>query len=130
MNNNYYQNPMFPQEPIGTELEQFNTPNQETAPNISNQSTSSGLTYVQLQGPYNENIFRANTGRIASFYMSFSDSVEWRDKVFTGVIEEAGKDHVIISDPKTGKWTLLVLLYLDYVEFEEPINYPVIKSQR
>lgn len=130
MNNNYYQNPMFPQEPIGTELEQFNTPNQETAPNSTNQSTPSGLTYVQLQGPYNENIFRANTGKIASFHMSFPDSVEWRDKIFTGVIEEAGRDHVIISDPKTGKWSLLVLIYLSYVEFDEPINYPIIKSQK
>lgn len=129
MNNNYYQNPMFPQEPVGTELEQFNTPNQETAPNTITNSNPN-INYVQLQGPYNENIFRANTGKIASFYMSFSDSVEWRDKVFTGVIEEAGRDHVIISDPKTGKWSLLVLLYLDYVEFEEPINYPIITSKR
>lgn len=129
MNNNYYQNPMFPQEQIGTELEQFNTPNQSTAPNISN-SSSNGINYVQLQGPYNENILKANQGRIASFYMSFPDSVEWRDKVFTGVIEDAGRDHVIISDPKTGKWSLLVLLFLNYVEFEEPINYPITKSQR
>lgn len=124
MNNNYYQNPMFPQEQPGTELKEFNTPNQATAP-----TTSSNLTYVELQGPYNENIFRANTGKIAHFYMSFRDSVEWRDKVFTGVIEEAGRDHVIISDPKTGKWSLLVLIYLNYVEFEEPINYPIIKSK-
>lgn len=121
MNNNYYQNPMFPQENIGEVLEPYNTPNQQTAPTINN------LNYNDIQGPYNENILRANIGKIASFYMSFSDSVEWRDKVFRGVIEDAGRDHVIISDPKTGKWTLLVLLYLNYIEFEEPITYPTLK---
>lgn len=119
-NNNYYQNPMFPQEQIGSALEPFNTPNQETAP------TTTGITYVE-KGPYNENIFQTNKGKIASFYMSFPDSVEWRDKIFRGVIEEAGRDHVIISDPKTGKWTLLVLLYMNYVEFDEPISYPLKK---
>lgn len=121
MNNNYTQNPIFPEATpqIGSSLEPFSTPNQQTAPNINYNSDEA----------YNENILRANIGKIATFYMTFTDSVEWRDKSFTGVIEEAGRDHVIISDPKTGKWTLLVLLYLDYIEFNEPINYPSIKSQ-
>ena len=121
MNNNYTQNPMFPEasSPIGSSLEPFNTPNQQTAPNINYGGDA-----------YNENILRANIGKIATFYMTFTDSVEWRDKAFTGVIEEAGRDHVIISDPKTGKWTLLVLLYLDYIEFNEPINYPAMQQAR
>ncbi len=121
MNNNYTQNPMFPEasSQIGSSLEPFNTPNQQTAPNINYNGGDA----------YNENILRANIGKIATFYMTFTDSVEWRDKAFTGVIEEAGRDHVIISDPKTGKWTLLVLLYLDYIEFNEPINYPPMQAQ-
>jgi len=121
MNNNYTQNPMFnePNSQIGSSLEPYNTPNQQTAPNINYNGGEA----------YNENILRANIGKIATFYMTFTDSVEWRDKSFTGVIEEAGRDHVIISDPKTGKWTLLVLLYLDYIEFNEPINYPPIQVQ-
>ncbi|MBE6153011.1 MAG: spore coat protein GerQ [Firmicutes bacterium] len=120
MNNNYTQNPMFPESnsQIGSSLEPYNTPNQQTAPNIN------------YNDAYNENILRANIGKIATFYMTFTDSVEWRDKSFTGIIEEAGRDHVIISDPKTGKWTLLVLLYLDYIEFNEPINYPSMQQAR
>lgn len=122
MNNNYEQNPMFPtaQPQPGTSMEPYDTPNQQTAPSIS---------YVDQEGPYSENILRANIGRMATFYMSYSDSVEWRDKVFTGIIEEAARDHVIISDPKTGKWTLLILLYLDYIEFNEAINYPIPRPQ-
>lgn len=120
MNNNYTQNPMFPEatSKIGSSLEPYNTPNQQTAPNIN---------YIDETS--NENILRSNIGKIATFYMTFTDSVEWRDKSFTGVIEEAGRDHVIISDPKTGKWTLLVLLYLDYIEFNEPINYPLMQAR-
>lgn len=29
----------------------------------------------------------------------------------------------LIIDPKTGKWWLLRMIYLDYVDFEEKINY-------
>ena len=121
MNNNYTQNPLYKEasSQIGSSLEPYNTPNQQTAPNINYNGGDA----------YNENILRANIGKIATFYMTFTDSVEWRDKAFTGVIEEAGRDHVIISDPKTGKWTLLVLLYLDYIEFNEPINYPPMQVQ-
>ena len=39
------------------------------------------------------------------------------------VIEQAGRDHLIISDPSTGKWYLILMIYLDYVEFEEKVNY-------
>ena len=30
---------------------------------------------------------------------------------------------IILSDPNTGKWYLILMIYLDYVEFEERINY-------
>ena len=56
--------------------------------------------------------------------MTFPDSVEWRDKVFTGILEQSGRDHIIISDPKTGKWQLLLMIYVSYITFEETINYP------
>ena len=64
-----------------------------------------------------------NKGKIAKLYMTFYNSKSTEDIVFSGIIESAGYDHVIISDPKTGKWTMLLLMYLDYVEFEENINY-------
>ena len=32
-------------------------------------------------------------------------------------------DHLILKDSQTGTWYLLRLLYIDYVEFMEPINY-------
>jgi spore germination protein Q len=78
---------------------------------------------VEEEQSYIENILRLNRGKLGRFYMSFPDSVEWRDKVFTGIIEQSGRDHIIISDPNTGKWYLLLIVYLSYVEFDEKINF-------
>ena len=72
---------------------------------------------------YIENIIRLNRGKIGTFYMTYSDSNEWRDRVYKGVIEAAGVDHIIISDPRDGKRYILLNIYLDWVEFNEEINY-------
>ena len=78
---------------------------------------------LPMEQSYIENILRLNKGKKVNVYMSYSDSVEWRDKMYTGIIEQAGRDHLIISDPSTGKWYLLLIIYLYYVEFNEKINY-------
>ncbi len=71
---------------------------------------------------YAESLLVKNIGKLATFYMSYPDSIQWKDKVFTGIIESAGRDFAVLSDPKTGKWTILWIIYLDYVEFDEPIK--------
>lgn len=72
---------------------------------------------------YIENILRLNKGKIATIYLTFPDNREWNAKVVTGVIEAAGRDHVVVSDPQTGKRYLLLMIYLDYVTFEGEIQY-------
>lgn len=91
-------------------------PNQTYAPTVSN-------TEFPMEQSYVENILRLNKGKYGKFYVSFPDSVEWKDKIFTGIVQQAGRDHLIISDPSTGKWYLILMIYLNYVEFEENINY-------
>ena len=71
---------------------------------------------------YAENILELNIGKEASFYMSYSDSLEWRDKVFTGTIVGAGRDYVVLKDNSTGYNYLLWAVYLNYVEFREDIT--------
>ena len=44
----------------------------------------------------------------------------------TGVVEQAARDHIVVSDPKTGKWYLLLTIYLDYIVFDEEIDYKVL----
>ena len=112
MNNSYF-NPNIPNNNVTSD---FNT--SSFPPSISSD--------LPLEQSYVENILRMNKGRVASFYMTFPDSNEWRDRIFTGVIEQAARDHIVISDPKTGKWYLLLSIYLDFVVFDEDINYKVI----
>lgn len=87
---------------------------------------TSGDNELPMEQSYVENILRMNKGKIASFYMTFPDSNEWRDRIFTGVVEQAARDHIVVSDPKTGKWYLLLSIYLDFIVFDEEINYKVI----
>lgn len=77
----------------------------------------------RLEESYIENIIRLNRGKLGTFYMTYSDSNEWRDRVYKGVIEAAGVDHIIISDPRDGKRYVLLNIYLNWVEFNEEINY-------
>lgn len=72
---------------------------------------------------YIENILRLNKGKIATVYLTFPDNREWNAKVVTGVIEAAGRDHIVISDPQTGKRYLLLMIYLDYVTFDDELQY-------
>ncbi len=72
---------------------------------------------------YIENILRLNRGKKARFHVTVPGSIEWQDRVFEGIIEQSGKDHIIVSNPNTGEWYLVLMIYLDFVTFEEPINY-------
>ena len=62
-------------------------------------------------------------GKKVKVYASYPDSNEWRDKIYTGIIEQSGRDHLILSDPSTGLWYLIRMLYVNYIEFDERINY-------
>ena len=114
MNNNYYTGSQnFPGTPlyVGTNP----TPNQMTA-----QSTADMLP---LEQSYIENILRLNKGKKVRVHMTFPDSNEYRDTQIIGIIEQAGRDHLILSDPTTGTWNLLLMIYVDFISFDEKINY-------
>lgn len=113
MNGNFYQNPTFP-------TNQNNISNQMPSSPPGNISSSQ---MMPIEQSYIENILRLNKGKRVNAYVSYPDSNEWRDKVYSGIIEEAGRDHLIVSDPTSGNWYLLRMIYLDYVEFMEKINY-------
>jgi spore germination protein Q len=75
------------------------------------------------QTSYIENILRLNAGKVATIYMSFENNSQWANKVFTGVIEAAGKDHIILRDQNSTKRYLLLMIYVDYITFDSEINY-------
>lgn len=72
---------------------------------------------------YIENILRLNKGKLATVYMTFENNREWNAKIFKGIIEAAGRDHLILSDPQTGMRYLLPMVYVDYITFDEEIEY-------
>lgn len=72
---------------------------------------------------YIENIFRLNLGKVGTFYMTYENNSQWNAKVFRGVLEAAGRDHIIISDPNTGQRIVMLMVNFDYATFDEPLNY-------
>ena len=86
-------------------------------------SSQNGPGMLPIEESYIENILRLNRGKTATIYMTFENSKEWNSKIFRGVIQAAGRDHIIISDPKTGTRYLLLTIYLDYITFDEEIAY-------
>lgn len=111
---------MMAQQPI-----QQQTPPPFYAP----QTTSPVTTQVPEPGTlpmemsYIENILRLNRGKRVKVYMTYENNPQWQAIVYEGILREAGRDHIVLSDPNTGKWYLLLMVNLDYVEFDEPINY-------
>ena len=77
------------------------------------------------QESFIENIIRFNKGKIGTFYFTYQGNNKWNAMVYHGRVETAGRDHIIISDPSSGKRFLLLMANLDWVEFEEQINYPL-----
>lgn len=108
MNGTYYPNPTFP-----SNMNNF-TPDQEVSTNT-----------MPMEQSYIENILRLNKGKKAKVFCSFPDSNEWRDRIYDGIIEQSGKDHLVMSSPERGDWYLIPMIYVNWVEFEEPINSKV-----
>lgn len=113
MNNSYYPNNNIP-----------NIPMQGNLPPLSG-GTVNG-TYPQqmpqiIQPEYADNIFQRNIGKKVSAYMSYPDSIEWRDRVFSGIIKSAGRDFLLLDS--NGSWILLWTIYINYAIFDERVNY-------
>ncbi|OZB95203.1 spore coat protein GerQ [Paenibacillus sp. XY044] len=77
----------------------------------------------QFEQSYVENILRLNLGKTGTFYMTYENNTQWNAKIFTGVIEAAGRDHIIISERSTGKRIILLTINLDFITFDEPLTY-------
>lgn len=106
MNGSYYQTPVF-----------INDINRDT------KSPIIPTTPFTMEQSYIENILRNNIGKKVKVHASFSDSIEWRDRVFTGIIEHAGRDNLILKDIDNDKNYLILMIYIDFFEFEDEITY-------
>ena len=111
--NNYFDKNVFPGQPIYSG--NMPTPNQQMAPTVNDD--------IPFEQSYIENILRMNKGKKVTVHMTFPDSEKFKDREFSGIIEQSGRDHIILSDPQTSKWYLLLMIYVDFITFDEKINY-------
>ena len=74
---------------------------------------------------YIENILRLNIGQPGVFHFSFEHALESgvNTKAIVGSVVAAGRDHVILDETATGHEFLFPMIYFDYAEFNEKINY-------
>jgi len=82
-----------------------------------------GSTFPREES-YIENILRLNRGKPGTFYFSFDNAVEGsKTRAVRGVVEAAGRDHVILRDLKNNHRFLFPMIYFDYAEFDEELAY-------
>ncbi len=62
---------------------------------------------------YVEEYLRENLGKRVEVHTSFSDSIEWRDSIFNGILENTGKDYIVINSDN--KKYVIWSIYLDYI---------------
>lgn len=73
---------------------------------------------------FNENIIQTlniNIGKKVSIYQSFNNGKD--SKEFDGIIEKCGDEYIVLSDPNSGNWYLFFIKYINYIKFEEEINF-------
>lgn len=102
MNGTYYKNPTFPSAQDNNYQETISSENNDYKKNI----------------PLND-ILKNNIGKKINIYLLYENNERQN---YNGIIENVEKDYIIISNPETGNWFLLLLKYLNYIEFEEKIN--------
>ncbi|MCH7320511.1 spore coat protein GerQ [Solibacillus sp. MA9] len=90
---------------------------------IPMQNTVPGAAFPREES-YIENILRLNKGKPGTFYFSFDNAVAGTNtRTVRGVVEAAGRDHVILRELKSNHRFLFPMIYFDYAEFDEELNY-------
>ena len=101
MNGSYYKSPVF----------------------INDINRDSSAPEPPMEQSYIENILRNNIGKKVRVHASFSDSNEWKDRVFVGTIEHAGRDNLVLRSLDGQTYYLILMIYIDFFEFDEEIIY-------
>ncbi len=69
------------------------------------------------QNNYVEEYLKNNLGKKIEAHVSFCDSIEWRDSIFTGKLISVGKDYLAINNNQN---TFIIWnIYLDYIVIKD-----------
>ncbi len=71
----------------------------------------------QNTSTYVEDYLKRNIDKIIEAHVSFCDSIEWRDSIFTGKLISVGKDYIAINNNQN---TFIIWnIYLDYIVIKD-----------
>ena len=99
MNNNY-NNPIYPTK------------------DINNINFSNNIRNELFEEEYIDTIIKKNIGKNAKFYITIPTSTNWQDKIFEGIIENVGKDHVLLLNPNTNEKYIIPLIYTAFITYK------------
>ena len=111
-----------------------NMPNMMTSPNYSDflntSNNSNNLPTIgsiydmnkMNKNSYAQGVLQSNIGKTGYFFVSFPDSVDWRDKIFYGVLADAGDDYILIYNEDNNEYYLVWSIYLNYATFDKRPN--------
>lgn len=61
---------------------------------------------------YVQDYLTKNIGKQVKVHVSFCDSIDWRDSIFEGTLDEVGKDYIVI---KNNQKYVIWSIYIDYI---------------
>ena len=110
MNNTYFNKDIFPKTPFNQNNNQQQI--KQTQPYNIN---------IPLEQAYLENILQLNKGKQIEISLALPN--ENTNIKETGILEQPLIEHIIISEPSTGKFKIIPMKYINYITFIENINY-------
>ncbi|MFV0275261.1 MAG: spore coat protein GerQ [Bacilli bacterium] len=93
----------------------FDNPMYTSPPNnlgIDSSTTSDNQMYI-------ERLIRQNIGKIVKIHTTFPGSLEERDKVFYGVVQDAARDNIVVKSSQTGYLNVIPAIYVNYIVIEQ-----------
>ena len=91
-----------------------------TTPNMGNWNNN--INNGNNSNSYAQGVLQKNIGMTGYFFVSFPDSVDWRDKIFYGVLTDAGDDYILIFNEENNEYYLIWSIYLNYATFDKRPN--------
>ena len=88
-------------------------------PVVSSSTAKNILDYKDSPESFVNSVLRTAIGKEARFYFSYPDSIKWRDMMYEGKLEVVGEDYIVVREKSTKHLHVLLMLYLEYVVFEE-----------
>ena len=121
MNNSFYGNDVFSR--VNPSYDDFlNTSNNTSlTPNSPNMGNWNNINNMN-NNSYAQGVLQKNIGMTGYFFVSFPDSVDWRDKIFYGILTEAGDDYILIYNEDNNEYYLIWSIYLNYATFDKRPN--------